>query len=111
MASLERRNQTYRVVFMYAGRKHGYSLDTGDEQTALALRGGVEKTLMLIEHGALHIPDGADVVQFVKNGGKMVEEQKSPPAPLTLGQLKEKYVQTHGQGAMEANSLATVRMH
>jgi hypothetical protein len=96
---------------MFGGRKHGYSLDTGDEQTALALRGGVEKTLMLLEHGALHIPDGADVVQFVKNGGRVVEEQKPPPAPLTLGQLKDKYLETSGQGSMEANSLATVRMH
>jgi hypothetical protein len=29
MASLEKRNLTYRVVFMYGGRKYGYSLDTG----------------------------------------------------------------------------------
>lgn len=45
MASLELRNQTYRVVFMFRGRKYGYSLDTGDRDTAEALRGGVEKTL------------------------------------------------------------------
>jgi hypothetical protein len=29
MASLEKRNLTYRVVFRYGGRKYGYSLDTG----------------------------------------------------------------------------------
>ena len=110
MASLELRNQTYRVVFMYRGKKFGYSLDTGDRQTAEALLGGVEKTLMLIGQRALHVPDGADVVAFVKNGGK-VEDARPAPAPLTLEQLKQKYLDTHGQGAMEANSLATVRMH
>ena len=69
MASLELRNQTYRVVFMYAGKKYGYSLDTGKPDVAAALRGGVEKTLMLIGQGALRVPDGGDVVNFVKNGG------------------------------------------
>jgi integrase len=57
------------------------------------------------------VPEGADIVAFVKAGGKITEEQKPAPPPLTLGQLKEQYLATHGQGAMEANSLATVRMH
>ena len=55
MASLELRNKTYRVVFMYGGRKFGYSLDTADRPTAEALRGGVEKTLMLVSQGALTV--------------------------------------------------------
>jgi hypothetical protein len=36
MASLELRNSMYRVVFMYGGRKRGYSLDTSDQKTAEA---------------------------------------------------------------------------
>jgi hypothetical protein len=74
VASIELRNQTYRVVFMYHSRKFGYSLDTADLQTAQGLRGGVEKTLMLIGQGALSVPEGSDVVEFVKYGGK-------PPTP------------------------------
>jgi hypothetical protein len=81
MAALELRNQTCRVVFMYAGKRYGYSLDTGDRQTAEALRGGVEKTLMLIGRGALQVPEGADAVLFVKNGGKVVEPATPAPAP------------------------------
>lgn len=110
VASLENRNQNYRVVFMFRGRKYGYSLDTDDRPTAEGLRGGVEKTLMLISQGAITFPDGADVVSFVRNGGKLVVEA-APQAPLTLSQLKEKYLETHGQGALEANSLATIKMH
>jgi len=111
MASLELRNQTYRVVFVYGGRKFGYSLDTGDKQTADALRGGVEKTLMLIGQKALQVPEGADIIAFVKNGGKVVEEGKPAPAPLTLTQFKAKYLVAHSQGAMEQDSLGTARMH
>ena len=51
MASLELRHKTYRVVFMHGGRKHGFSLDTGDRHPAEAFRGGIEKTLMLLGPG------------------------------------------------------------
>jgi integrase len=34
MAALELRNKTYRVVFMHAGKKYAYSLDTGDREMA-----------------------------------------------------------------------------
>jgi hypothetical protein len=45
---------------------------------AEALRGGVEKTLlMLLSQGLLHLPKGADLVAFVKAGGKV--EQPPPP--------------------------------
>ena len=90
MASLELRNQTYRVVFMFRGRKYGYSLDTGDRTTAEALRGGVEKTLIRGEQNLLPFPEGADVVEFVKHDGRLPakeEEAAAPPAPLTLAQL------------------------
>jgi hypothetical protein len=55
VAALELRNKTYRVVFMYAGKKYAYSLDTAASDIAEALRGGVEKTLMLLNQGLLHL--------------------------------------------------------
>jgi integrase len=111
MASLELRNQTYRVVFMHAGKKYGYSLDTGDRDVADGLRGGVEKTLMLLDQGALRVPDGADVVAFVKNGGKVQEPCAPPPPRLTFAALRDAYVAVHSAGAMEDGSLETVKMH
>ena len=32
MTSLEKRNQTDRIVFMYGERRHGFSLKTGDSR-------------------------------------------------------------------------------
>jgi integrase len=111
VASLELRNKTYRVVFLYAGKKYAYSLDTGEGDMAEALRGGVEKTLMLLGQGLLRLPDSADVVAFVKAGGK-VEEPPPPVAErLHLKKLTDGYLESHANGAMEENSLATVRMH
>lgn len=81
MASLELRNQTYRIVFMHAGKKYGYSLDTGDKQTAEGLRGGVEKTLMVIEQRFLSVPAGAEVVAFVRADGQCRWVNGSPIKP------------------------------
>jgi len=60
MASLEKRHDIYRVVFMYGGRKHSYSLKTSRKEEAEALRGGVEKTLMRLDQGLIRLPVGAD---------------------------------------------------
>jgi integrase len=112
MAALELRNKTsYRVVFMYAGKKYGYSLETGDSDIAEALRGGVEKTLMLMGQNLLKLPDGADLVSFVKAGGKVEETTPPPSERLTLKKLTESYLKLYANGAMEENSLGTVRMH
>jgi integrase len=111
VAALELRNKTYRVVFMYAGKKYAYSLDTGQSDMAEALRGGVERTLMLLTQGLLRLPEGADLIAFVKAGGKV--EEPSPPLAerLKLKTLTDGYLASHANGAMEENSLATVRMH
>jgi len=111
VASLELRNKTYRVVFMYGGRKYGYSLDTSDRQTAEGLRGGVEKTLMLVSQGAIAVPAGADVVAFVRHGGKLPEVTTPAPPLLTLSGFRERYLDAHKDGAMEADSLKTAAMH
>lgn len=112
MASLELRNHTYRVVFMFRGHKYGYSLDTGNRDTAEALRGGVEKTLMRVQQNLLPFPDDSDIVEFVKQDGRLPEKKvAASPTPLSLTQLMEKYLDAHRIGAMEADSLATVRMH
>jgi hypothetical protein len=112
MASLELRNQTYRVVFLNRGKKYGYSLDTGDADIAEALRGGVEKTLMLVGQNALQVPNGADIVSFVKNGGKVEQPPAGPPPErLTFAALREAYLEAHSAGAMEDSSLGTIRMH
>lgn len=111
MASLELRNQTYRVVFMHAGKKHGFSLDTGNRQTAEALRGGVEKTLMLMSQGALRLADGGDLIEFVKSGGRIHELPKPISEVVTFAKLRDRYIAAHSNGAMEDSSLTTIRIH
>lgn len=111
MASLEQRADRFRVVFRYGGKKYSYSLKTKSRREAEGLAGGVEKILLRLEQNLLRLPEGMDIVSFVKCDGKPDERPAPPKAPLTLQQLHDKYLATHSQGALEANSLATVAMH
>lgn len=117
MASLEQRGNWFRVIFRHNGERHTHRLDTTDFKQAEILKGGIEHTLMLIEQNLLTVPDGADLYPFLVSRGQVVKAPEPVPEPeeenplITLKQLKEKYLETHSLGAMEANSLATVTMH
>lgn len=111
MASLERRNETYRIVFMHGGRKHSFSLGNANQQMAEALLGGVEKTLLFIGQGLLEVPAGCDLIEFVRSGGK-VKEPKRPAAHVsTFAELKDAYLDSQANGVIEESSLKTIRQH
>lgn len=93
MASLERRNDCYRIVFRHLGKKYGFSTDTTNRSIAEALRGGIDKTLMLMNQGLLRVPENADVLEFVRTGGVHTEPPKPPPEKMTLGKLRDAYLE------------------
>ena len=59
------------------------------------------------------MPPGISISDFVEKDGHVLSPEEAVTAltPLTLAQLKERYLETHSKGAMEANSLQTVAMH
>jgi integrase len=113
MAWLELRGNTYRVNFWHGGRHYSRSLKTGDLGKAETTKLRLEETLSDLERGRLELPADADFVTFLLSDGKLIQRPRevSPPAPLTLGELRDRYVQAHANGAMEVNSLDTVRLH
>ena len=110
MATIERRSNRFRLIFYYRNRRYSASLKTTDPREAEAIGGSVDRTLMLLQQGAIDLPRGADLAVFVLSGGKRMEPPKPPPI-RTFAELRDRYIQGHEQGAMEANSLDTVRMH
>jgi len=70
MATIEQRNQRFRVIFYFAGRRFTASLATTNRGEADAVAGSVERTLMLLTQGVLSVPQGADFLAFVLSGGK-----------------------------------------
>jgi integrase len=112
MAALQLRNGSYRILFRYFGQQHQVSIGGVPESEALLWKARVEFLLIRLKQNLLEIPPGCTVVQFMEHDGK-------PPADLstavrkdtTFGQLRDQYVQTFSNGAMESNSLGTVRIH
>lgn len=110
MATVEQRNHRYRVIFYFGGKRYASKLSTTTSEEAEAIAGSVQRTLMLIEQGVLDVPEGTDFVAFVISGGRRAEKPQPPPA-RSLGDLRQRYIQALSSGAIEQNSLDTLRMH
>lgn len=112
MANVSRdsRTNSLYIYFRFGGKAFKRTLKTDDERDADRVRVRVEDTLAEIAKGRLVLPEGADVVHFVMTGGK----QAQPPQvteQLTLDGLFDWYFASIPDGAKEANTLATERIH
>ncbi|MFL5328604.1 MAG: tyrosine-type recombinase/integrase [Gemmataceae bacterium] len=114
MASLQKRNDSYRVLFPYHGKLHAFTIGRVSEHEALSKCRQVDYLLMRLKQRLIHLPPDTDIVEFVRFDGDPPETPKLPDSPrriVTLGALRDRYVATLGNGTVEANSLATVRLH
>jgi hypothetical protein len=67
---------------------------------------------MRIEQQFIAVPAGVDIVAFIRNGGKTPEEGvPMERAEITLGQFRDRYLETHGNGSLEKTSLDGIRLH
>jgi integrase len=112
MASLQERTGWFHLLFRYQGQQFSHALKTKDRREAEAMRGTVDRVLIRIRNQEVPpVPDGVDVADYLLNSGKVPEAPKPVDKPLTLKDLADRYESAHGNGAIEANSLATARMH
>ena len=63
MASLEKREGSFRVVFRFAGKKFSNSLRTRNRKAATASVARLEDNLRRLELGTLSLPDDVDLVR------------------------------------------------
>lgn len=81
MPWLEKRGETYRIKFRYAGRSRQVALGAADRLQAERDLARFEDNLLLLERGRLELPAGADVGRFLLTDGK-VSGKAAPPAAL-----------------------------
>jgi len=127
MATLEQRGSWFRVIFRFNGKRYAQTLNTTNPRDANSLKGGIEKTIMLLQQHVLKVPDAVDPLTFIMAGGELPApvpeprpaekspESKSAKKPKadeiqSLKQLCDRYAQTLAL-SVEENSLATVKMH
>ncbi|MBX6313679.1 MAG: tyrosine-type recombinase/integrase [Isosphaeraceae bacterium] len=110
MAGIRKKGDAYYCTFRFQGRRYYFTVGNVPEAQARAKGTEVDETLDLLERGRLTIPDGVPLEEFVAAGGK------APVAPVrpetvTARDLVDRYLATHANGTIEANSLGTVRIH
>ena len=114
MAALQQRNGSFRILFRHHGKQHAFTLGAVGEDEAEVKRGQVDYLLRRLKQRLISLPDGVDIVTFLAFDGKPPVANSGPltrQADTTLLQLKERYLETHGHGSIEANSLATCGLH
>lgn len=115
MASLQERNGSYRILFKFRGKLHSFTIGrvAADEADSKARQ--VDYLLMRLKQRLIHLPPGVDIVEFLRHDGSPPASQptlpESPQKSLTLAHLRDRYLGTLGNGAVEANTLATIRIH
>jgi integrase len=103
----------FKICFRWGGRKLKKTVKTNNRQQADAALARFEENLALLERGRIELPPDADIGTFLLSDGKLSKKPSPTPSPppLTLGELREAYFAVHSNGAMEASSLYTVRIH
>lgn len=100
----------YKLSFRWQGRKIRTTITARSRREADDFASRVEDNIRLVTRGRMKMPAGADVVSFLLSDGA-VSEPSSEAEEMRLGELARRYLATHSNGAMELNSLETVRGH
>ena len=112
MATLQQRNDSFRILFCYRGKRHTAKLGKVSREEAEATVGQFDLLLLRIKQNLIQVLPGDDISQFLLRGGKAPDSDVPlAPEPITFRRFKEHYLETHGGGAMEENSLATITIH
>jgi integrase len=119
MAALQQRNGSYRLIFWFHGKQFAFTIGRVPEDEAQGTAVTVGELLRKVEDGRIKVPTGVDIVAFLRQRLATLDRETDDtpePAPqprnaTTLGILRDRYIATHANGTIEANSLDTVRLH
>lgn len=116
MAAIQERNGSFRVIFRHHGKQHTFTLGRVSPAEAQAKADQVDYLLMRLGQGLLSLQPGGDIVTFVRHDGTL--PQPSDPdvdrptrSEPTLADLRDRYLETHGNGTLEAHTLRGIRRH
>jgi integrase len=114
MAALQERAGSYRVIFRHNGKQQTFTIGNVPKDEAENKARQVAYLLMRLKQGLLIFPPDVDIVTFVKHDGKPPQSTAGVTITrhsTTLGQLRDKYVETFGNGTIESSTLYTRRIH
>jgi integrase len=115
VASLQKKGDSYYCQFRYLGKRHTFTVGEVPKDEADNKAAQVDYLLMRLKQRLISLPDGIDIVTFVQHDGKPPNALPTLPEAkrkaVTLGHLRDRYLDTHGNGTVEANTLYTRKIH
>ena len=107
---LDEASGRFRIRFDYGGREFKRSVKTRDEGVAQGILRRVEDIIWLLEQGRLEMPPDAEPGHFILSDGRR-NDKPLVQKPLTLDDLFTLYRKALPEGAKEANTITTERLH
>ena len=110
MATLEKRSDSYRVIFYYRNERFTRSLKTVNKQKAEELQRRLEGNLQLLEQGRLDYVPGTDDLPTVLLTDGILNARPEVAKAISLGKLLKDYLKSFPPGK-EKNTAYTERIH
>ena len=112
MASIQKKGDNWYCQFMYQSKRHTITVGKVEEAEAKATAARIDYLLMRIRQRLLEVPVGVDIAAFIEHDGKPPPPPIKPIQTSTLfHEFREKYLETFSNGALEANTLYTAKIH
>jgi hypothetical protein len=110
MATLEKRQNRYRVVLRLNGRKISRSIKSKNEIEAQSALARINDGLRRMELGLLAPPEDADVITYLFSDGNF-QGQPQASQIRSLKQLSDSFFASIIGGAIESTTLSCMRTH
>lgn len=111
MASLQKKGGSWYCQFKYQQQRHTLTLGKVDESEAKATAARIDYILMRIRQRLLAVPTGMNIITFIEHDGKPPAPSQSALVSTPFSELREAYLKTFGNGALEKNTLYTAKIH
>ena len=111
MASIQKKGDGWYCQFMYERQRHTITVGKVEEAEAKAIAARIDYILMRIKQRLLDVPAGMDIVTFIEHDGKPPPVAETKPVSTLFSELRKRYLETVGNGAIEANTLNTTKIH
>jgi integrase len=111
MASLQKKGESWYCQFMYQRQRHTYTVGKVDDGEAKATAARIDYVLMRIRQRLLDVPAGMDIVTFIEHDGKPPPASQPRTKSTPLSELRDAYLETFGNGALESSTLRTAKLH
>ena len=101
----------HQICFRFSDERIKRSSKTKDKRKALAILGRIEENLDLVQRGRLHIPDDADVFDFLISDGQLNGDKPVKQKSLRIDEVFDRYRDSMPPNALSAETLRVAEIH